>query len=352
MGVEGTVSEPLRTALDPDLLARIEAHLGRAGSEPVALEGGITNRNYRMRFGARDAVVRLCGKQAAPLGIDRRTEALATQRAADLGIGPQVLLRLEEDDVLVCAFLTGAQMTAAGVRGRLGEIARALRAFHATPPLPTAFDVYELVAEQRAIAGALPADYEALLATAARIRDAFGDRPDHAPVPCHNDLLAANFLAAPGGGGGVRILDWEYAGNNDRCFDLGNLAVNNALDDGEQEVLLHCLLGRRRDRRASRRAGAHALHVGLPRGDVGRVAADAVRPRRRLRRVRRRALRAPARDGVRCADGGLAARCRGRVSCPAARAWSSSAAASAGPRSPTTSRSSASATSCSSTATS
>lgn len=227
----------MRTALDPDLLARIEAHLGRVGSEPVALEGGITNRNYRVRFGERDAVVRLCGSQAAALGIDRRTEAIATQRAADLGIGPEVLVRLEEEDVLVCGFVAGLAMTAADVRGRLGEIARALRAFHATPPLPTAFDVYALVAGQRAIAGALPADYEALLATAARIRDAFGDRPDHVPVPCHNDLLAANFLAAPGGG--VRILDWEYAGNNDRCFDLGNLAVNNALDDDAQEELLH-----------------------------------------------------------------------------------------------------------------
>ena len=227
----------MRTALDPDLLARIEAHLGRAGGDPLALEGGITNRNYRMRFGTRDAVVRLCGKQAAPLGIDRRTEAIATQRAADLGIGPEVLVRLEDDDVLVCAFVTGAPLSAAGVRDRLGEIAAALRAFHATPPQPTAFDVDALVAEQRAVARALPADYDALLALARRIREAFGDRHDHVPVPCHNDLLAANFLAEPGGGG-VRILDWEYAGNNDRCFDLGNLAVNNALDDDEQEALL------------------------------------------------------------------------------------------------------------------
>jgi len=236
MGVEGTVSEPLRTALDPDLLARIEAHLGRAGSEPVALEGGITNRNYRVRFGDRDAVVRLCGRQAAMLGIDRRTEAIATQRAADLGIGPEVLVRLEEDDVLVCRFITGVAMTAADVRGRLDEIAGALRAFHGTPPLPTAFAVYELIARQRAIAGALPADHDALLALSRRIRGVLTGHADHVPVPCHNDLLAANFIAQPGA---VRILDWEYAGNNDRCFDLGNLAVNNALDDDEQEALLH-----------------------------------------------------------------------------------------------------------------
>jgi hypothetical protein len=235
MGVEGTVSAPLRTALHPDVLARIEAQLGRLRGDPVALTGGITNRNYRARFGERDAVVRLCAQRTGPLGIDRATEAVATQRAAEAGIGPQVLARLQDDDVLVCAFIPGEGMSAAGVRARIGEIAVALRAFHETPLLPTAFDVYALVERQRAIASALPADLEALLGTAQRIRAALGRAGDHAPVPCHNDLLAANFIAVDGG---VRLVDWEYAGNNDRCFDLGNLAVNNDLgDDGAEELL-------------------------------------------------------------------------------------------------------------------
>ena len=50
--------------------------------------------------------------------------------------------------------------------------------------------------------------------------------PEHEPVPCHNDLLPANFLRD---GDALRIIDWEYAGMNDRYFDLGNLAVNNEL---------------------------------------------------------------------------------------------------------------------------
>ena len=57
---------------------------------------------------------------------------------------------------------------------------------------------------------------------------------EHEPVPCHNDLLAANFLR---GADGIRIVDWEYAGMGDRYFDLGNFAVNNELG-GEQEAEL------------------------------------------------------------------------------------------------------------------
>ena len=58
--------------------------------------------------------------------------------------------------------------------------------------------------------------------------------PEHEPVPCHNDLLSANFIR---GRRGIRIVDWEYAGMNDRYFDLGNFAVNNELD-GEGEAAL------------------------------------------------------------------------------------------------------------------
>ena len=53
-----------------------------------------------------------------------------------------------------------------------------------------------------------------------RIRAARGPQP---PVPCHNDLLNANFLDD----GAIRIVDWEYAGMGDRFFDLANLSVNH-----------------------------------------------------------------------------------------------------------------------------
>ena len=46
-------------------------------------------------------------------------------------------------------------------------------------------------------------------------------------MPCHNDLLTANFLDD---GSRLRILDWEYAGMGDRFFDLGNFSTNNDFD--------------------------------------------------------------------------------------------------------------------------
>jgi thiamine kinase-like enzyme len=60
------------------------------------------------------------------------------------------------------------------------------------------------------------------------------------PVPCHNDLLNANFIAAVGD---VRIVDWEYAGMGDRFFDLANFSINHELADEENEELLRAYFG-------------------------------------------------------------------------------------------------------------
>ena len=60
-------------------------------------------------------------------------------------------------------------------------------------------------------------------------------RRDAPIVPCHNDLLNANFIDD---GSRLWIVDWEYAGMGDPFFDLGNFAVNHELDaDGERLLL-------------------------------------------------------------------------------------------------------------------
>src|SRR3954463_2437520 len=69
-----------------EVVAILEPQLGAAEGEPSPLEGGITNRNFRMRFGGADYVLRICGRETAVLGIDRAAELAAT-RAAHAGGG-------------------------------------------------------------------------------------------------------------------------------------------------------------------------------------------------------------------------------------------------------------------------
>src|SRR5436305_1254944 len=80
---------------------------GPRGSEPRALDGGITKRNYRVVMGGEDYVLRICGKDTAVLGIDRDAECEATVAAARLGVGPEVALYRPDLEVLVTRWVEG-----------------------------------------------------------------------------------------------------------------------------------------------------------------------------------------------------------------------------------------------------
>jgi thiamine kinase-like enzyme len=141
----------------------------------------------------------------------------------------------------VTRFVVGEPMEAAELREpeAIAEVAAALRTLHACEGrLPVEFSGFRIVedyAARIADRGAtVPASYEWAAAAALRIEAALVG-PEHEPVPCHNDLLSANFIRTQRG---IRLVDWEYAGMGDRYFDLGNFAVNNELDAAGEAALL------------------------------------------------------------------------------------------------------------------
>ena len=210
--------------------------LGEPEGPARPLEGGITNRNYRVRWGGRECVLRLPGSETGLLGIDRDAEHAATLAAAAAGVGPEVVAYEPRLGCLVTAWIEARP--AIGLRGRIPELAGVLRAIHGGPPLPSRFDAYGIGEEYarltRERGGRVPAAVAPLLAAAARIRAALSG-PEHAPVPCHNDLLGANVLDD---GRRLWIVDWDYAGMGDRFFDLANLSVNNGFGEADDEALL------------------------------------------------------------------------------------------------------------------
>ena len=226
-----------------EIVAQAERTLGPARGEPVRLTGGITNRNYRLRFGDRDCVLRLTGPQTELLGIDRESERSAADAAAALNIGPAVL------DIgtgyLVTEYLDCAPVSPSTLRQNPGPTARALRTFHDSGVrlgnrfwVPDLLDAYAGIVIERG--HHLPDDYGLAVEVAGRIAAVL---PAREPVPCHNDLLAGNVLSPRDGSARVMLVDWEYAGMGHRLFDLGNLAVNNDFDADARQRLLEAYFG-------------------------------------------------------------------------------------------------------------
>jgi thiamine kinase-like enzyme len=219
------------------------------------LGGGITNHNLKVEVDGQTFVLRVAGKGTNLLGIDRAVELAATEAAAALGIGPEVVDFVEPEGWLVTRFVGGAIPPTERMREpeMLMRVAAALRAFHEGPEIPGAFDSFRVVEVYRQTAlergGRVPDDFGWAYELAGRIE---AKRASAAPVPCHNDLLNANFLDD---GARLCIVDWEYAGMGDRFFDLANFSINHELDAGQSETLLAAYFGE------TRPADAEALEV-------------------------------------------------------------------------------------------
>ena len=230
-----------------EAVARLSALLGPRQGGVLRLEGGITNRNFRVNLGGTEYVVRLPGKDTDLLGIDREAERLATKKAAELGLGPKVAAMLDQPPCLVTCFVESREVTAAELRepSHIEEIGEALRGFHHSGlELPTDFYASEIVSHYAEVSqsrgGTLPEGFQHARDCARKVVKAVRKKAEHRPLPCHNDLLTANFL---NDGERLVIVDWEYAGMGDPYFDLGNFAVNNELGDADEERLLAAYFG-------------------------------------------------------------------------------------------------------------
>ena len=96
---------------------------------------------------------------------------------------------------------------------------------------------YLALVDERSIA--IPAGYREHLGQVPRIEAALAAHP-LPTVPCHNDLLAENYLDD---GARLWLVDWEYSGNNDPTFELGNTAQELGYDDRQVEELCAAYFG-------------------------------------------------------------------------------------------------------------
>jgi thiamine kinase-like enzyme len=208
----------------------------------AALSGGITNRNYRVDVGGSSYVLRVGGKDTNLLGIDRATEHEASLRAAEVGVGPEVVDFVEPEGWMVTRFIVGRAVPPEEIRTRQGisRVAAALRKIHGAVRIPGWFDAHAVVEAYRDEAVrqgvSIPAEFDDAHHVSEQIRRARGPQQE---VPCHNDLLNANFIDD----GDIRVVDWEYAGMGDRFFDLANLSVNHDFGLEEDSLLLAAYFG-------------------------------------------------------------------------------------------------------------
>jgi thiamine kinase-like enzyme len=216
--------------------------------EVTELAGGLTNRNYKVATGDGTYVVRISGGATGALAIDRDNEYRNSVIAADSGVGAPVYAYVPEESALIIGYLEGRTFgdDDFGRPGVIERVATSCRRLHDGELFVNDFDMFDIQRGYLAIVVEqgyrLPDGYLDFAADVERIRGALSVRREPT-VACNNDLLAGNFID---GGDRVHLIDYEYSGNNDACFELGNIWSECHLDDDQLEHLVTSYYGARR----------------------------------------------------------------------------------------------------------
>ena len=154
------------------------------------------------------------------------TDAQAEYRAGSLahaaGIAPEIFCYDDEPSLIIMAFVTGEHRTKLDDT-EIIHLGRTLRKLHNIPyqdvPLP-AIDLRRIIEPDRE-----------------EIGEAFATVERFAPqlALCHHDLTPNNILW---NGHDPIVIDFEYAGIADVCFDLAAVCVEFELDGTEREALI------------------------------------------------------------------------------------------------------------------
>jgi thiamine kinase-like enzyme len=233
------------STVDHELAAAL-LRAGFAADSPTSRLKGLTNVNHLVERGGERFVLRIPGAGTGEY-IDRRAEAEAARSAAAAGVNAEVVFFDDSDGLMVTRFVDGAVTMDAARFADLAAAARAGEAFrrlHTTAaPFATDFRLFPMIDEYKALLAAkgatLPDGYADAERRAAAARAALEAHPV-ALVPSHCDPLCENFLDT---GERMYVIDYEYSGNNDPMWDLGDLSVEGGFGDAQDEALLRGYFG-------------------------------------------------------------------------------------------------------------
>jgi thiamine kinase-like enzyme len=244
-----------------EMLARLDAVPALADRITVSdLSGGLTNRNLMVTTPRGVCVARLSSPESSLLAIDRNNEHANSVAAAVSGAAPDVLAYAPEVSVLVVRFIDGRTWDNTDVLdpANAAKVAEACRRLHGGPRFVNDFNMLQLqphylsIVQERGLR--LPDGYMTFAPHMAAIAEALSVRTQPT-VPCNNDLLAANFIETDLR---VWLIDYEYSGNNDPFFEVGNLWSEAAGTMDDLERLVTAYVGR-----TSRALNARAWLWGL-----------------------------------------------------------------------------------------
>ncbi|MEM2422211.1 MAG: phosphotransferase [Candidatus Bathyarchaeia archaeon] len=224
----------------------------------VKLKGGITNELYLVEDNeGRKYKVRIPGKKTE-LFIDREAEIKNLKALEVTGITPKLYEHKEDTQISIIEFISGKVAKKEDFKDpKVREkTVKAIKIIHdSNVQLCNVFNIFREVERYNNLLKAydktILSDYpiNEMLKIVKRIETEV-NKDFIKLVPCHNDLLPENFVFV---NDKVYIIDWEYAGMNDPCFDIADFITElDNLTNNEEEHIKQLYFGEGKNREQRR----------------------------------------------------------------------------------------------------
>lgn len=192
--------------------------------------GGMTNCNFKISTFDRSYVLRIPGKGTEEI-IDRDNEKYNSYLSNQLNITPDIVYFDVKSGIKLTSCIGKETLNEETIQlwENLEKVITNLRILHTSViPFQNKFNVFSEIKKYENIlkktGTPVYEGYSSIRAKIfylAKVLNRFGTES----VPCHNDLVAENFVKSPEGK--IYLIDWEYSGMNDPMWDLGALFIES-----------------------------------------------------------------------------------------------------------------------------
>ena len=212
--------------------------------------GGLTNRNYKIDCDHGSYVLRLAGEGTSDY-INREVEFHNASIASNAGVNAEIIHFDSATGTMICKYIDNAITLDIDTLRDINVVQRTGRAFRKLhdcgKEFKGKFDLFEQIDQYLEVVSKLeaklPEGYKDVQKASEQVRAALSAHT--LPVkPCHCDPMVENCID---NGDIVYIIDFEYAGNNDPMWDLGDISVEGDFTKQQDEVFLTAYFGHKPD---------------------------------------------------------------------------------------------------------
>lgn len=204
--------------------------------------GGMSNKNFKVTKGKLEYVLRVPGNGSEGMVV-RSNEEQNSMQACKMGINPPIRYFNAKTGIKLADFVKNAETLNGATIQRPSSMKKIVKIFqtlhHSHVRFGNEFNVFNEIRNYERLLeecnGTMYEGYENQREKVLRLED-YLNKLGVSIKPCHNDLVAENFLKAEDGT--IYLIDWEYSGMNDPMWDIAALFLENNFSEENQDYFL------------------------------------------------------------------------------------------------------------------